>query len=299
MTSGEEIVPRFITSGNQCFCPEESKPAIPALTWLSGKARMAGTACLATLSQPAVGPLLIACVCLATLAYKKRNCPKPVNNNACAAAVQEALKKRPALLHRSMSIAALHGGKATLERILDAQQARIDKEGLDGEVDKMNKIISEPRVHFMDLHRAATKLEMSGKEDKAIEILRKELGKAQKNNQPLEAYEFEMLLVEMLIYKEAFDEALNCKCLTETDISDARIPLYKAIIYTMKNEKENAKKFYEEFQSICQMFHWFDGIKEGSPLYGIVLHFDKFEEIVENLNKEIDHAHKLRAAGKL
>lgn len=149
MTSGEEIVPRFITSGNQCVCPEESQPV---LTWLSGKVRMAGTACLATLSQPAVGPLLIACVCLATLAYKKRNCPKPVNNNACAEAVRKALKKKPAVLHRSMSIAALHGGKATLERILDAQQARIDKAGSAEAVEEMKKIILKPQIHFKDLH---------------------------------------------------------------------------------------------------------------------------------------------------
>ena len=67
----------------------------------------------------------------------------------------------------------------------------------------------------------------------------------------------------------------------------------------MKNDKANAKKFYEEFQSIRQRFHWLDGIKEGSPLYGIVLHFDEFEEIVENLRKEIAHAHDLRASGKL
>lgn len=49
--------------------------------------------------------------------------------------------------------------------------------------------------------RAATKLEMSGKEDKAIEMLKEELKTAQKNKHSLEAYEFEMLLVEMLIYK--------------------------------------------------------------------------------------------------
>lgn len=49
--------------------------------------------------------------------------------------------------------------------------------------------------------RAATKLEMSGKEDEAIKLLTEEFEKAQKNNHSLEAYEFEMLLVEMLIYK--------------------------------------------------------------------------------------------------
>ncbi|KAF3326849.1 hypothetical protein FCM35_KLT08479 [Carex littledalei] len=243
MTSGKEIVPHFITTSNQCVCPEESKPV---LTWLGGKARMAGTACLATLSQPAVGPLLIACVCLATLAYKKRNYPKTVNGRT------EAVKK-PALLHRSMSIAALHGGRATLERILDAQQARIDEAGLAGTVEE----------------RAATKLEMSGREDDAIKMLMGALQEAQKNKHSLEAYEFEMLLVEMLIYK--------------------------AIIYTMRKDKTSAKKYYEEFQSIRQKFHWPDGIEEGSPLYGIVHKFDEFEHIVENLKKEIDHAHKMRA----
>lgn len=149
MTSGEEIVPHFITKSNQSVCPEESKPAIPVLTWLGGKARMAGTACLATLSQPAAGPLLIACVCFATLAYKKRNYPKTVNGRT--EAVPKAVKN-PALLHRSMSIAALHGGRATLERILDAQQARIDEAGLAGTVEEMAKIISKPLIHFTELH---------------------------------------------------------------------------------------------------------------------------------------------------
>jgi hypothetical protein len=49
--------------------------------------------------------------------------------------------------------------------------------------------------------RAATKLEMSGKEEDAIKLLTEALHKAQKNKHSLEAYEFEMLLVEMLIYK--------------------------------------------------------------------------------------------------
>lgn len=71
--------------------------------------------------------------------------------------------------------------------------------------------------------------------------------------------------------------------------------IFQAIIYTMLNDKTSARNYYEEFQSIRQRFHWPDGIEEGSPLYGIVLNFDEFEEIVENLKKEIDHAHKLRA----
>ena len=49
--------------------------------------------------------------------------------------------------------------------------------------------------------RAATKLEMSGKEDDAIILLMEALHKAEMDKHPHEAYEFEMLLVEMLIYK--------------------------------------------------------------------------------------------------
>lgn len=42
---------------------------------------------------------------------------------------------------------------------------------------------------------------MSGKEDEAVAILGNAVEKAQKDMKPHEAYEFEMLLVEMLTYK--------------------------------------------------------------------------------------------------
>lgn len=72
--------------------------------------------------------------------------------------------------------------------------------------------------------------------------------------------------------------------------------IFQAIIYTMLKDETCARNFYEEFQSIRQRFHWPDGIEEGSPLYGIVLNFDEFKKIVENLKKEIIHAHQLKAS---
>lgn len=42
---------------------------------------------------------------------------------------------------------------------------------------------------------------MSGKEDEAVEMLRKAYEDAEKQGKIHEAYELEMLLVEMLIYK--------------------------------------------------------------------------------------------------
>lgn len=44
------------------------------------------------------------------------------------------------------------------------------------------------------------KMEMSGKEAKGVELLKKALEKARKEGKGHEAYEIEMLLVEMLIY---------------------------------------------------------------------------------------------------
>lgn len=44
------------------------------------------------------------------------------------------------------------------------------------------------------------KMEMSGKEAKGVEILKKALDKAKAEGKGHEAYEIEMLLVEMLIY---------------------------------------------------------------------------------------------------
>ena len=48
------------------------------------------------------------------------------------------------------------------------------------------------------------KMEMSGKEAKGVEILKRALEKARKEERGHEAYEIEMLLVEMLIYLVCF-----------------------------------------------------------------------------------------------
>lgn len=50
------------------------------------------------------------------------------------------------------------------------------------------------------LQRDIVKMEMSGKEAKGVEILKRALEKARGEEKGHEAYEIEMLLVEMLIY---------------------------------------------------------------------------------------------------
>jgi len=54
------------------------------------------------------------------------------------------------------------------------------------------------------MQRDIVKMEMSGKEAKGAELLKKALEKARKEGKGHEAYEIEMLLVEMLIYLVCF-----------------------------------------------------------------------------------------------
>jgi hypothetical protein len=147
MTSREELEPHLHDISNQLICPIEIKPSILTITWLGMKARRVGTACLTALAKPATGPVLIASVCLATIVYRKRKCT-PCQS---AEAAPKALNKR-VVLHRSMSIAALHGGKMALERLLDAQEARIDAAGMEREVKHMKTLISAQPISFKELH---------------------------------------------------------------------------------------------------------------------------------------------------
>lgn len=59
------------------------------------------------------------------------------------------------------------------------------------------------------LKQAVSKLEMSGREDCAVKILEEAVKKAIGANKPHEAYEIEMLLVEMLIYEVKNSQLFN------------------------------------------------------------------------------------------
>ncbi|KAF3969098.1 hypothetical protein ACB098_05G125200 [Castanea mollissima] len=96
------------------------------------------------------------------------------------------------------------------------------------------------------------------KSKKADEVV-KELQEAYKflKNDPEPAFYVEMTLVEVLIYLGKYEEALECKCLKKPAIkADARVPLYKAIIYTLMNEKESARECWTVY---------IKAIEEGLP----------------------------------
>lgn len=191
------------------------------------------------------------------------------------------------VLQRSMSIAVLHGGRLALQRIIDAQEARRDDATLDRAEAEFEKLLnpSDGRMRFSKLQSVVGRLEMCGKEDEAVVLLRNAMKKAK----PHEAYELGMLLVEMLIYKGDYDEALRCPCLYDEGITDARAALYKAIIYCLKGDKKDVEH-YRSFQEIQARLHWPDAPKEETPLYDVVQDFNKFQTIVKNLKKEIEKA---------
>ncbi|CAI0545092.1 unnamed protein product [Linum tenue] len=197
---------------------------------------------------------------------------------------------------RSISLGALHGGRVALERLLDYHTIRADAAALEAAEDELRAQIVEPKPHFKKLQSAAAKFEMSGKEAVAIAILEKELERAKFYRRPHELYEIEMLLVELYIYKGDLKKALTCDCLTHTEISDARRPLYKAVIHIMLGNNVEARRLWEEFRSIRSEFEFPPGNEDEVRLVNEVIEdFTQFEKVVKLVQKDIQAAQARRS----
>ncbi|KAK7245671.1 hypothetical protein RIF29_40519 [Crotalaria pallida] len=127
---------------------------------------------------------------------------------------------------RSLFIEGLYGGNLAFERLKeDFHKAQVNPATLANTEILLKALLKEEYLDLIKLQQTVAKLEMSRSEDSAVKILRE--AKEAHANQPHEAYEIEMLLVEMLIYKGDLKKALECKCLEDEPIKDARRPLYK------------------------------------------------------------------------
>lgn len=62
----------------------------------------------------------------------------------------KAAPHRP-VLHRSVSMAALHGGKTTLQRIMESHEARIDPAGLENAVMELRNLLEKEPLSFNTL----------------------------------------------------------------------------------------------------------------------------------------------------
>ncbi|KAF5736328.1 hypothetical protein HS088_TW14G00468 [Tripterygium wilfordii] len=94
-----------------------------------------------------------------------------------------------------------------------------------------------------------------------------------------------------------FSKAPDYKCLKEKNMSDGRRPLYKAILYVMRKDKdededlEEAKKYWKEFKELRTNYYWPPGMQEDK-LYKVITDFEEFKEVVEVLKKDIKEVHK-------
>lgn len=211
-------------------------------------------------------------------AYTKRSSKKPK-------------KKVRRVLTRSMSVGVLHGGKRGLDRVVDYHRARAaDEASLEAAEGQFKDLLKEELPDFVKLQSTGAKLEMSGKEAVAAETLEAHLKGFKKEGRSHEAYEIEMLVVEMHIYQRKFKKALDCECLSHIEISDPRRPLYKAIIYRMlEHPAEEASKYWDEFIDLRSLFH--SRSSKESQLKEVVTTVREFEKALELIRDDINEAY--------
>ncbi|CAJ1962190.1 unnamed protein product [Sphenostylis stenocarpa] len=174
---------------------------------------------------------------------------------------------------RSFIVRQLHSGYPALERLMEEQYENPSV------LESAYTLIMQFGNEFPDLRiiqQKVKELEMWGEEDYAEKILRLALKDANEKQKPHEAYEYEMFLVEVLIYKGGKSDlksGLKCECLAEESLKDARRPLFKAIMHKMLENRERAKENWDEF------------IMVRDPAIGhqIDIDFDQFEHHVLRL----------------
>ncbi|KAL1288878.1 hypothetical protein AAHE18_20G015800 [Arachis hypogaea] len=185
----------------------------------------------------------------------------------------------------------VHSGALARQRLEDFKAAKANPETLDKAEKLLETLLEREHPDLVMLQKTVAKLEMSGREDSAVEILTKAIKRANDVNKSHEAYEFEMLLVEMLIYK--FEEALKCTCLEDEFLKDARRPLYKAMIQEMQGKRGDALASWDEYVHVIDPHVHFDLLYvprflEASPSEN----FDDFEGKVKRLHKAIIKSHQ-------
>ncbi|KAL4368927.1 hypothetical protein GQ457_05G035690 [Hibiscus cannabinus] len=189
-------------------------------------------------------------------------------------------------LPRSMSLAAIHGGKLALGRLVGYRNFRVEQPTRDvDDIDQLQTLLQNEQPNFKEIQQVLGRLEMSRREDEAIKLLKKALKKAHKKGKPDEAYEFGLLLAEMYIYKGDVQRALKCKCLAEEGVSDARPSLYKAIISLMDNKEEVAVEHWKNFKETQN--------QTSSPSFNEDDEFTEFKNAVNLLKQDIDSATQL------
>ncbi|KAL0671193.1 hypothetical protein Bca4012_033897 [Brassica carinata] len=168
-------------------------------------------------------------------------------------------------LSRSVSMGAIRGGKLALKRLLDLHSYSVDTSSLANAEIEFESLLSKEKPDFGLLQRDIVKMEMSGKEAKGVEILKRALEKARKEERGHEAYEIEMLLVEMLIY-------------------------LAIIQYLSGHPEKQVEETFNRFREIQIGLQW-PGSSEECETHEVTL--DEFKKVLESLKQEIQDSTKI------
>lgn len=215
---------------------------------------------------------------------------------AVSAGIYFAMKYTEKKSDRLTPLVALHGGQQVLKRLIGYHGALAKMDLAEA---TMKRILIEDksvlnqdkrkRPNIKKLERAIAELEMTSRAVKAADMLKCAFEDAEAKGNLHEAYEFQMLYVEMLIYMGQWDAALTCKCLEDQRITDARRPLFKAVINILSEKVSEGKKYWEEFREIRENMRLPETSEEDGP-YILANNFDEFKKIVELLRQDIKNA---------
>ncbi|XP_011035460.1 PREDICTED: uncharacterized protein LOC105133249 isoform X2 [Populus euphratica] len=181
--------------------------------------------------KAAVGASVALACALGIIGGNFRMYPKAI------AGPRELYQKAPQVEQYPSSLA-----KLALESFLDVTSDLAST----GEVSPIATFDPPPNPSIEQKH--AVRLMINGEAEEAVSYLQKAF--EMYKNDPEPAYNVEMALVEILIYQHKYEVALNCDCLNHDDHlgpSDARVFLYKAIIYTMLDFNEKARIWWERY----------------------------------------------------
>ncbi|KAM7256389.1 hypothetical protein ACFE04_012130 [Oxalis oulophora] len=180
---------------------------------------------------------------------------------------------------RSLCMGALHGSELALERLVHHHKAHTEDA-----LSNLKKQLSDHQPDFRKLQVTISFIEVQGKEKEAANILQDKRNDLKTENKQHEVHEIEMLLVELYIYQGLYEKALQCLNASQNSETDARYPLFAAIIGILSGKNVDNKSPEEYWNMFIEIrkFHpsesdrevdELEGCKVFLPIYNIIYIF--------------------------
>uniref|UniRef100_A0A7N2LRH0 Uncharacterized protein n=3 Tax=Quercus lobata TaxID=97700 RepID=A0A7N2LRH0_QUELO len=183
--------------------------------------------------------LVLACV----LGVISRGCTMSPKANAIASTL---INQRSASSFKKLPIIYPAGGNVALQSLFDTTVYVSSRLAEPSKFRPWSTIKRPSAKDVKAIQREAMQLIKSGKGDQIVKEFREAYKAVQGDPEP--EFNVEMALVEVLMCLGKYEEALKCNCLKSPNVpADGRVPLYKAIIYTMLDNKISAKYWWREY----------------------------------------------------